>query len=310
MELYLTLASILTTTPSLAERLVKEFSSGDQAFFQHYFDALPTAKLARNSTKNNTVNATLFINDRSVGKGAFGLLEKNRSLPYVYKVISDQPKERLKHLKSLFREIIIQTLLICDPEYGHYVCQIYKVYKTGIGNTCIFKLERLEVTLRERIQQLNSSGSPEKNTSEVRSVMLEIFKVLAYFRTKYGFYHNDLHLENIMTTREGPITDIKLIDFGFSTVNFEGINMSKGNSSLNRKSDCLTLIYFLNIYLKNVIPEFVALLSKLLKLPEATPISDYIDLLKPVGGKRVTRRNRRLRRLLPAIQACPVKVTH
>jgi serine/threonine protein kinase len=297
MELYLTLASILTTTPSLAERLVKEFSSGDQAFFQHYFDALPTAKLARNSTKNNTVNATLFINDRSVGKGAFGLLEKNRSMPYVYKVISDQPKERLKHLKSLFREIIIQTLLICDPEYGHYVCQIYKVYKTGIGNTCIFKLERLEVTLRERIQQLNSSGSPEKNTSEVRSVMLEIFKVLAYFRTKYGFYHNDLHLENIMTTNEGPITDIKFIDFGFSTVNFEGINMSKGNSSLNRKSDCLTLIYFLNIYLKNVIPEFTALLSKLLKLPEATPISDYIDLLKPTGGKRVTRRNRRLKRL-------------
>jgi len=218
----------------------------------------------------------------------------------VYKVISDQPKDLVKHLKSLFREIIIQTLLICDPEYGHYVCQIYKVYKMekgkGKGNTCIFKLERLEVTLRERIQQLNKSGSPGKNTSEVRSVMLEIFKALAYFRTKYGFYHNDLHLENIMTTREGPITDIKFIDFGFSTVNFDSINMSKGNGpAVNRKSDCFTLIYFLNIYLKNVTPEFAALLSKLLKLPETTPISDYIDLLKPAGGKRVTRRNRGLR---------------
>jgi serine/threonine protein kinase len=292
MEFYLTLASILTTSLSLAERLVKEFKTGDLAFFQRYFDALPTAKLVRNSTKDNTVNTTLFIKDVTVGKGVFGLLQKNRGLPYVYKVINDQPKERLKHLRSIFSEIIIQTLLGCDPEYGHYVCQIYKVYK--MGSYCIFKLESLEVTLNERIRLLNQGTNPEVNTTELRGVMLEIFKVLSYFRTKYGFHHNDLHLENIMTTKQGPITDIKLIDFGFSTVNFDGVNISKGNNSaLRRKADCLTLIYYLNIYVKNVTPEFSAVLSKLVKLPEATPIADYIHLLKMAVGKRVTRKNRR-----------------
>lgn len=288
MDFYLTLASILTTTPSAAERLFRMFNTGDQDFFQRYYDALPTAKLSRNATKNNTVNATLYINNASLGKGAFGVLQKNQTQPYVYKLISNESKNRLKHLKSLFREIIIQTLLGCDPEYGHYVCQIYKVYKTD--GFSIFKLEQLDITLKQRIQLTNNISTPELHTTEMHSLLLEIFKIINYFRTKYGFYHNDLHLENIMTSKTGPI-NLKLIDFGFSSVNFDGAYIPKGSeSSLNGMADCYNLSYYFKIYVKNTTAEFAALLSKLVDLPEETPIDNYIDLLKQTGGKRNTRK--------------------
>ena len=290
MDFYLTLASILTTTPSAAERLVRTFNTGDQDFFQHYYDTLPTATLSRNTTKNNTVNTTLYINTTNLGKGAFGVLEKNQFQPYVYKLISNEPKNKMKHLKSLFREIIIQALLDCDPEYGHYVCTIYKVYK--MDGFCIFKLEQLDMTLKQRIQLTNNISTPELHTTEMRSVLLEIFKILNYFRTKYGFYHNDLHLENIMTSKSGPIIDnLKLIDFGFSSVNFDGIYIPKGSeSSLNGMADCYNLSYYFKMYVKNTTPEFVGLLTKLVDLPEETPIDNYVDVLKQSGGKRNTRK--------------------
>ena len=48
-----------------------------------------------------------------------------------------------------------------------------------------------------------------------------------YFYVKYGFNHYDLSTSNIMTTKTGDAENIKLIDFGKSTLKFGGIQIGK-----------------------------------------------------------------------------------
>lgn len=228
MELfYSNLQSVLNINSEMATALISNFNTGDLVFFETYFNALSTAKLVDSNVKNDSLDTTLFIDENSIGAGGYGTIYKNRTRPYVYKMIEDykrvENKNSLLYLKTNFKEVIIQTLLQSDVTYGKHVCRLYKVYKTG--NNFIFQIEPLEITLEKYIYKHRLEDDLYETTPKV---LLKLVEILNFFYVKYGFNHNDMSLSNVMTTAVGDIVEnIKLIDFGKSTVRFGEIELGE-----------------------------------------------------------------------------------
>lgn len=286
---YTNLESILNITQIQAKQLVSQFSSGDLDFFQTYFNVLPTAKFTTNNVSGNT---TLNTDDENIGAGAFGIIKKNRTRSLVYKSLVNRysSDKRLKYLKPIFQEIIVQTLLQSDANYGKYVCILNKVYR--VGNDCVFQMEQLETTLGSYIQSNEEAymANPEPINNVLLKTLLEVLEILNYFNATYGFSHNDLSLDNIMIKKDG--SNPKLIDFGLSSINFGNIQIGK---QLKSRIDPSYLLTKLALYLDINPSKFSKSLEILAMLPPETPIQTYIDNLQPTKKspkkRRKTRKN-------------------
>lgn len=172
---------------------------------------------------------TLFVEPENIGVGAFSVLKRNRTKKYVYKSIGNAMypgDKRILYLKLIFKEAIIQTLLQSDVSYGKHVCQIYKVYR--YGNSCIFQMEPLDTTLEKLIDIEAYEKNPEPINSLVLKVLIKVLEIINYFNKTYGFCHNDLSISNIMLPKTGNVvSQVKLIDFGQSSVKFGNIELGK-----------------------------------------------------------------------------------
>lgn len=298
---YNNLASIINVSPELATNLVKNYNTGDLAFFQTYFDALPKLSYSKNNTKNISANETVIVKDENAGKGLFGVIAKNRNNPFVYKKIEDKslPSGRLGYLKSIFKEVIVQTLLQSDTTYGTNICHIYKLYRSA--NNCIMKLEILHITLKDAILASKNSFRKEPNaaSSLLRDILVKIFEILDHFYKKYEFRHYDLHVSNVMSDSHGDIVEnLKIIDFGLSYVKIDEQEIGVLGSNFN---DCYNISFYMHHYCGNIITKSLNdLLEKIIEYPDETPPSDYLKELKEAkitnntkGGKRKTKRKSR-----------------
>ena len=220
------LESVLNISAVQAKTLLAEFNNGDLEFFQSYFLSLPTVKLQTSSAVDISANTTLFINEDHIGEGGYGTVYRNRARPYVYKVINDYErvnnKNSFEYLKTNFKEAVIQTILQSDATYGKYVCRIYKVFREG--NNFVFQIEPLESSLAKYMYE---NRAVEGRNEIVAKALIKIIEIMNYFYVKYGFNHNDLSTDNIMITKTGNVENIKLIDFGKSTLGFGGIQIGK-----------------------------------------------------------------------------------
>ena len=298
---YKTLEGVLSITDEQAKALVTDFNTRDLAFFQTYFEGLPSAKLEKNSNVKNANSkvVTLFVEGKNIGAGAFGVIKKNRTENFVYKYLKDKeaPEKRLIYLKSIFQEAIIQTLLQSDATHGQYICQLYKVYRQG--NDCIFQMEPLETTFEKRIgleKDMDIEAyemDPKPINALVLKVLLKVLEIINYFNRTYGFCHNDLSISNIMMPKSGnggnggnEGNGVKLIDFGKSSVWFGKIQI--GIPSKYR-IDPQYLIQKLQTILDINPTKFSKKLETLLELPSNTQIQTYIDYLQQ--WKNNTRKN-------------------
>lgn len=230
------LETVLNISKDQATTLLAEFNNGDLGFFQSYFDALPTVKLQTGSAVDISANTTLFINEDHIGEGGYGTVYRNRARPYVYKLMTDynrvNNKNSFHYLKNNFKEAVIQTILQSDAAYGKYVCRLYKVYRDG--NNFVFQMEPLETSLAKYIYE---NRFVEGRNEIVAKALIKIIEIMNYFYVKYGFNHRDLSTDNIMTTKTGDAENIKLIDFGKSTLEFGGIQIGKSG----KRSDIVNL---------------------------------------------------------------------
>jgi serine/threonine protein kinase len=290
---YKTLASVLNTSPSLAEELVSKYSTANIEFFQTYFDKLPTASFVTNNAKNASVSTTLFIEENNIGSGGLATIKKNRAAPYVYKTGRNMynSSKRILYLKSLFKEAIIQTLLQTDGKYGKHICKLYKVYR--VGTDYAFQMEPLEITLEKYFESAEPDSEPL-----ISKYIVKLLEILKYFRTVYGFNHNDLKLDNVMIDKQGRT--LKLIDFGFSSIKFNSIEIGK---PLQSKADMQYLFYRLSSYfetkyLEGTPSEFSKLIESMAQLPIETPIQTYIDILQPPTNPKKRRGGHSSRRII------------
>lgn len=292
-KFYSNLASVLNTSPELAEQLVLNYNNGDLEFFQTYFTYFPTAVFAANNAKNNSVNMTIFVEEDNIGAGGFGSIKKNRTKPFVYKTIINRYSEekRLQYLRPIFKEAIIQTLLQSDPKNGKHICKLYKVYR--VGNECVFQIESLETTIEKYF---------EMNPGHITKVIVKLLEIINYFKTTYGFSHNDLKLDNVMTVKQ----DIKLIDFGLSSIQFDAVTIGKPSKT---KADMQYLFYSLSKHLEVEPNEFSNLIDTMAQLPIDTPIQTYIHMLLEAEPKQggASRRKKYITRKSRRIQSTPLK---
>jgi len=294
---YKSLAAVINTSKKRAKELVANYNIGDLGFFQTYFDGLKSIKFEESSeTKNASVNLTLFVEENALGAGAFGVIKKNKSKPYVYKSIVDNwpPEKRLLFVRSIFREAIVQTLLQSDKSYGKHVCTLSAIYRND--NNCVFQLEPLGIDLAK---YLSAAADP----STVCPILVRVMEVISHFKTKYGFSHNDLKLNNVMTVKVGNVLEnLKLIDFGNSSIKIGEVEFGKPSRST---PDMYLLFHNLKMELEgkayasnNVNDELLAsplfkAAESLSELPAETPIQNYIDVIKGLkkgGSRRRTRK--------------------
>jgi len=285
---YAALESVLNITSEQAKTLVANFNSGDLAFFQTYFDALPTAKLQ--TTNTTSANTTLFIESEHIGEGGYGTVFKNRTQPYVYKFVTDYKrvnnKNSLEYLKTNFKEAIIQTLLQSDPKYGKHVCHLYKVYRNNAD--FVFQLEPLETTLEKYIY----TNRDKENLPEiVEKTLFKLILIINHFYVTYGFNQGDAGTSNTMTANSQDFAEnLKLIDFGVAT-----ITALKVGKPTQKPTSTQTLYAVLKYKLRESNRK---LFAKLVKLPPETPVKTLTNILQAKTGGAALRKTRKSRRTI------------
>jgi hypothetical protein len=288
---YAALESVLNINSEQAKTLVANFNSGDLAFFQTYFDALPTAKLqTTTNVKDISANTTLFIETYHIGEGGYGTVFKNRTQPYVYKFVTDYNRVNNKnsfiYLKTNFKEAIIQTLLQSDPTYGKNVCSLYKVYRNGVD--FVFQLEPLETTLEK---YMYTNRDKENLPEIVEKILFKLILIINHFYVTYGFNQGDAGTSNTMTVNSQDFAEnLKLIDFGGAT-----ITALKVGKPTQKRTSTKSLYAVLKYNLRESNRK---LFAKLVKLPPETPVKTLTNILqaKTKKGGATLRKTRKTKR--------------
>ena len=149
-----------------------------------------------------------------LGKGAFGSVYKGTS-GRVYKKVEEA-------YKDVYREALIQSLLSSDKSHGQHICKIEALYRDKDDEKPFFyfKMEAVDMTLARYLDLLaDRSEGGLIHTAQLAEILIEIAKILDYFKKVYSFYHNDLHTNNIMIKNlaNGEYI-ITFIDFGGSCI--------------------------------------------------------------------------------------------
>jgi len=239
-----------------ARELIHGYNDAELPFFESYFEGLPS------------VDETFYTHG-SGKRGRFGIVYADQAAPFAYKLYFAEPfakrrltaaESRMNYLRAFFKEIIIQTLLQSDSEYGKHICKLHSVYRTG--PLCLSKMEKLDTTLHSILED----EAPDRAT-QILALLVKFFEILIHFHTAYGFRHNDLHTENIMT-----MPRLKLLDFGNSSVTVDGVELNDSSDSDSGIDDLNALFASAPLH---VPPSIVELFAELAAFPEDEPYESY-----------------------------------
>ena len=206
-------------------------------------DALPcTFEMVKRPTAtdpDNEVERGVIKGDpvTYLGGGAYGTIflgDSNR----VYKRVKKSNQDPENFHKELFMEPFIQTLLQNDPVYGGNIAKLLGVFRdseaVGASSRARGAVsstgERSAAPMRESNYTYYYVMEPIAYNIDryIRAVppivfidkLQEIGRILEHFKTNYGFYHCDLHGDNVMFMH--PTGNISIIDFGLSCITDAG----------------------------------------------------------------------------------------
>jgi len=171
-----------------------------------------------------------------IGKGAFGSVYKGSS-GRVYKKIEEA-------YKDVYREALIQSLLSSDKSHGQHICKIEALYrdKDDTKPFFYFKMEAVDRTLAQYLDSLaDTSEGRLIHTAQLAEIVIKIARILDYFKKAYGFYHNDLHSNNVMIQLlDDRQYIVKFIDFGISFIENDTLTYKPGKDC--KSYDLLVLV--------------------------------------------------------------------
>lgn len=218
--------------------------------------------------------------------GKSGAVYKRITMESIKNIIPDKDRNYMNELfhRELFIEAFVQTLLQCDTKYGKNIARLDGIYKDGIVDetnnlplsqrkyTYFYKMENVPYTLPGFVKTLTNV------TSEMATKFQDLGAMLEYFMDTYGFFHRDLHGGNIMFDTDG---NIKLIDFGMSCINVDGIQYSVNND------ECMSFdLFILVTYLleQNIIPKLNDKFNELLSDGQGFNIFTLMKKFTPPMG--------------------------
>jgi serine/threonine protein kinase len=179
-----------------------------------------------------------------MGKGTYGesfqAIHSTENTVSLVKVIRLQQSGSEEFIKNTIKECIINILLerlSVDQPYGPYVPRFYEVAYDDVRGLVLIRMERLHGVLAD----LYNGSTPAQNNYNVLETLGDLSAILDFFYSRVQFNHRDLKSDNVMYNivnvgGKDKIV-IKLIDFGFSCLTWEGQRIS-GASYFPLKCHC------------------------------------------------------------------------
>ena len=234
-------SSYMTLTPYLTpDRLNKAAATGDSI----------------------SVGGVLYKRGSKLGAGSYGatyICTDSKGNSVAIKEIHDS-LINLLDFQNFLKEIIIQIILVNISEgepFGPYVPRIYAVGYDPQTRRGYIVSELMRGTLGSLISKFSESD----NDIVIPSALNQIAHILEFFGKKVAFNHRDCKDDNIMYVRDGPRRLFKLIDFGFSCLKWNNLQISGGNiftpssSCFKRERDLGQLLYNIRKYTPHISPE-------------------------------------------------------
>jgi serine/threonine protein kinase len=246
----------ITETNTIIDHLRAD-AKPDTDYFTDHSTSLPTASFKKLDNASGPDEGLAIIHHdgqsytvKKIGKGGYGTIYKTES-GIIYKVMKKQPHRTVEGFcKEVYTEAFIQTTLQADEEHGINIAKIENIYRDvslvkkgkrrrnngskSLEPSYIFyyKMEYIPTDI-DKYVKLNIEDerrlNPRANHIPYKKSLIlfqYIARLLYYFQEKYGFYHQDLHIYNVMFNEDGYI---KLIDFGMSCIKVKGVTYSLRN---------------------------------------------------------------------------------
>ncbi len=165
-----------------------------------------------------------------LGSGSFATtysaIHEKTNKAYTIKLIS------LKNIsfESVMRECIVHILLMKESEnekHGPYVPRFYEAVHDTYNNMMILRTEMAQDILYDRYR----ADTPQENDIIVPNTLAQMAQILDFFYRRLRFNHRDCKPNNILYNYD-PSTgriQVKLIDFGYSCLCWNGINIHAGD---------------------------------------------------------------------------------
>lgn len=197
-----------------------------------------------------SVGGVLYTRGAKLGEGSYGATFSCLD-PQGKAVAVKEIKDALVTVfdfQNFLKEIIIQIILVevsKGEQYGPYVPIIYSVGYDQTTRRGYIVSELMRGTLNSLISKL----SAEDNDIVIPSALDQLAHILDFFGKKVEFNHRDFKDDNIMYVRDGARRFYKLIDFGFSCLKWNNLQISGGNvfaassSCFKRERDLGQLLY-------------------------------------------------------------------
>lgn len=214
-----------------------------------------------------------------LGRGAYGSIEANPANESIaYKRIFFYDKNSCK---DAMMEAFIQAVLCTDPTLGSSICKLFRIYRSE--GTLVLEMERLPDTLHDFIHVYNI-------TEAMKEMLIEMIHVIRTLQALYHFQHSDFHLRNIMVKEN----HIKLIDFGFSRIEIDGLVYKTRNALDLEKGTNLKRAFRSLKMVRSILYEFLDMVTA--GEPDDA-IIEKIRALKSHTGGRHTKRRRHAHKL-------------
>ncbi len=131
---------------------------------------------------------------------------------------------------SVIRECIVHILLDVESSTqpdGPYVPRFYEVAYDSYNDVMILRTETIQDILYDRYR----AGTAYENDTIIPNTTAQIAQILDFFYKRLEFNHRDLKPNNILYNYD-PLSGriaIKLIDFGYSCLCWNGIDINAGD---------------------------------------------------------------------------------
>ena len=143
---------------------------------------------------------------------------------YAVKILIFNSREFKKNVINCIKECIINIILMeksKNEPNGPYVPAFYEIGFDTRLNCAFIRTERMINTLDYIIQSKNKI----QNNTLLPEYITQIATILQFFGTTLKFNHRDLKGDNIMYRMQRGKPEMKLIDFGFSCLEWKGLKI-------------------------------------------------------------------------------------
>jgi len=243
---------------------VLDYSYVDQttAYYSDFIRALPTTfyENVQNAPSGNRIRTVRGMRRKNRNtlrrppkSGTWGNVFAGNSNVYKEVRVNATGASHNDYCRDVLTEVLIQVILSCDPTYGLAVPKIYGVYQVRDSPKLLIHMEKLDMTFLDYLK------STKPNWWSLEPHFSDLCTILAHFQETYRFNHRDMKPDNLMMKiREDGTLKIKLIDFGYSVLEYEGMRYSgtKRAGGYRQFSFSPTIdLVFMSQYFLDIIPK-------------------------------------------------------